>query len=140
MATAFTLIFVVFFNGEDCIQTDRVVGHEPIGVSFGPQIEVYYLILFWTLLTVVLMYLITKTPFGRMSNAVRDNAERAAFIGYNVRHVRCIAFTLSAMFAGAPYIHPFHAPKTLVFLMRAVHFAQSCKLQLVWCTAHDVPL
>ncbi len=101
MATAFTLIFVVFFNGEDGIQTDRVVGPEPMGISFGPQIEVYYLILFWTLLTVMLMYLITKTPFGRMSNAVRDNPERAAFIGYNVRHVRWIAFTLSAMFAGA---------------------------------------
>ena len=101
MATAFTLIFVVFFNGEDGIQTDRVVGPEPIGISFGPQVEVYYLILFWTLLTVILMYLITKTPFGRMSNAVRDNPERAAFIGYNVRHVRWIAFTLSATFAGA---------------------------------------
>ena len=101
MATALTLIFVIFFNGEDGIQTDRVVGPEPIGISFGPQIEVYYLILFWTLLTVSLMFLLTKTPFGRMSNAVRDNPERAAFIGYNVRHVRWIAFTLSATFAGA---------------------------------------
>ncbi len=101
MATALTLIFVIFFNGEDGIQTDRVVGPEPIGISFGPQIEVYYLILFWTLLTVALMFLLTKTPFGRMSNAVRDNPERAAFIGYNVRHVRWIAFTLSATFAGA---------------------------------------
>ena len=40
MATAFTLIFVVFFNGEDGIQTDRMVGPEPFGVSFGPQIGV----------------------------------------------------------------------------------------------------
>ena len=45
MATALTLILVVFFNGEDGIQTDRVVGPEPMGISFGPQIEVYYLIL-----------------------------------------------------------------------------------------------
>ena len=44
MATALTLIFVIFFNGEDGIQTDRVVGPEPIGISFSPQIEVYYLI------------------------------------------------------------------------------------------------
>ena len=101
MATALTLLFVVFFNGEDGIQTDRVVGPEPFGVSFGPQVEVYYLILFWSVLTVALMYFLTKTPFGRMSNAVRDNPERAAFIGYNVRHVRWLAFSLSAMFAGA---------------------------------------
>jgi branched-chain amino acid transport system permease protein len=101
MVTAMTLIFVVFFNGEDGIQTDRMVGPEPFGVSFGPQIEVYYLILFWVLVTVALMYSITKTPFGRMSNAVRDNPERAAFIGYSVRRVRWQAFALSSMFAGA---------------------------------------
>jgi len=101
MVTAMTLIFVIFFNGEDGIQTDRMVGPEPFGISFGPQIEVYYLILFWVLVTVALMYIITKTPFGRMSNAVRDNPERAAFIGYSVRRVRWQAFALSSMFAGA---------------------------------------
>jgi branched-chain amino acid transport system permease protein len=101
MVTAMTLIFVIFFNGEDGIQTDRMVGPEPFGISFGPQQEVYYLILFWVFLTVALMYIITKTPFGRMSNAVRDNPERAAFIGYSVRRVRWQAFALSSMFAGA---------------------------------------
>ena len=47
------------------------------------------------------MYLLTKTPFGRMCNAVRDNQQRAEFVGYNVRKVRWLAFSLSAMFAGA---------------------------------------
>ena len=47
------------------------------------------------------MYLLTKTPFGRMCNAVRDNQQRAEFIGYDVRKIRWIAFSLSAMFAGA---------------------------------------
>ena len=101
MVTAMTLIFVLFFNGEDGIQTDRMVGPEPFGITFGPQIEIYYLILFWCVITVALMYIITKTPFGRMSNAVRENPERAAFIGYSVRRVRWQAFALSSMFAGA---------------------------------------
>ena len=101
MVTAMTLIFVIFFNGEDGIQTDRMVGPEPFGITFGPQIEVYYLILFWCIVTVALMYIITKTPFGKMSNAVRDNPERAAFIGYSVRRIRWQAFALSSMFAGA---------------------------------------
>ena len=47
------------------------------------------------------MYLLTKTPFGRMCNAVRDNQQRAEFVGYNVRKIRWLAFSLSAMFAGA---------------------------------------
>ena len=101
LVTALTLIFVVFFNGEDGIQADRVTGNEFLGFTYGPQSEVYYLILFWCIISVSMMYLLTKTPFGRMCNAVRDNQQRAEFVGYNVRKVRWLAFSLSAMFAGA---------------------------------------
>lgn len=101
MVTAMTLIFVAFFNGEDGIQADRWVGPEPFGITYGSQIQVYYLIAIWCFLCMAAMYLITKTPFGRMSNAVRDNPERAEFVGYNTQRVRWLAFSLSAMFAGA---------------------------------------
>jgi len=101
MVTAMTLIFVAFFNGEDGIQADRWVGPEPFGITYGPQIQVYYLIAIWCFICMVAMYAITKTPFGRMSNAVRDNPERAEFVGYNTQRVRWLAFSLSAMFAGA---------------------------------------
>ena len=101
MVTAMTLIFVAFFNGEDGIQADRWVGPEPFGITYGPQIQVYYLIAIWCFIAMVAMYAITKTPFGRMSNAVRDNPERAEFVGYNTQRVRWLAFSLSAMFAGA---------------------------------------
>jgi branched-chain amino acid transport system permease protein len=101
MVTAMTLIFVAFFNGEDGIQADRWIGPEPFGITYGPQIQVYYLIAVWCFIAMVAMYAITKTPFGRMSNAVRDNPERAEFVGYNTQRVRWLAFSLSAMFAGA---------------------------------------
>ena len=100
MITAMTLIWVAFFNGEEGIQTDRMIGPEPFGVSFGPDIEVYYLIAAWSFLCIVAMYALTRTPFGRMSNAVRDNPERAEFIGYNTQRVRWQAFALSSFFAG----------------------------------------
>ena len=101
MITALTLIFVVFFNGEDGIQADRILEIQPLNISFGPRIEVFYLILFWCLIATAVMYFFTRTPFGRMSNAVRDNPQRAAFIGYDIRKVRWQAFALSSMFAGA---------------------------------------
>ena len=66
------------------------------GFRFGQQIEVYYLIVAWMLVCVALMYLQTKTPLGRVANAVRDNPERAAFIGYNARWVRTLQLTLAA--------------------------------------------
>ena len=100
MATALTLILVTFFNGEEGIQTDRWVGPEPLGITFGPDIQVYYLIAIWCAIAVIAMYALTKTPFGRMSNAVRDNAERVQFVGYSTHRVRWMAFTLSSFFAG----------------------------------------
>jgi branched-chain amino acid transport system permease protein len=89
-----------FFGGEDGIATNRVKLSPFLGYKFGPQIQVYYLIAFWCFICVVLMYALTRTPFGRMSNAVRDNPERAEFVGYSTQRVRFQAFVLSAMFAG----------------------------------------
>jgi branched-chain amino acid transport system permease protein len=46
------------------------------------------------------MYAFTRTPLGRILNAVRDNPERVEFIGYNTQHVRYISFIISGFFAG----------------------------------------
>ena len=73
LATALTLILVTFFSGEEGVQTDRWIGPEPLGISFGPNIEVYYLIAAWCFAAIIAMYALTRTPFGRLSNAVRDN-------------------------------------------------------------------
>jgi branched-chain amino acid transport system permease protein len=48
----------------------------------------------------LLMYWFTRTPLGRMCNAVRDNAERVQFVGYNPQVVRFLAFCASGFFAG----------------------------------------
>jgi branched-chain amino acid transport system permease protein len=100
MMTAMAFILISFFNGEEGIQGDRFIGPEPFGITYGPGIQVYYLIGVWCLIAMIAMYAITKTPFGRMSNAVRDNPERAQFVGYNTQRVRWLAFSLSSFFAG----------------------------------------
>jgi len=46
------------------------------------------------------MYRFTRTPLGCMCNAVRDNAERVQFVGYNPQVVRFLAFCVSGFFAG----------------------------------------
>lgn len=97
---ASALMFPGFFGGESGVGTDRVLGPAILGIDFGTQIQVYYLIAFWVLVSVAGMYLLTQTPLGRIANAVRDNPERAAFIGYDPRQVRYLMFMLSAFFAG----------------------------------------
>ncbi|MBN9078264.1 MAG: branched-chain amino acid ABC transporter permease [Rhizobiales bacterium 65-79] len=94
------LILRSFFGGEEGISTDRTDLIQPFGLTFGPQIEVYYLIGAWCFVSMAAMYALTRTPFGRICNAVRENPERARFIGYNTQTVRFIAFSLSGLFAG----------------------------------------
>ncbi|MBU1193360.1 MAG: branched-chain amino acid ABC transporter permease [Proteobacteria bacterium] len=100
LIAASALLLPGFFGGEEGVSTDRMVENTITPFDFGQQIEVYYLIACWMLLCIVLMYLQTKTPLGRVANAVRDNPERAAFIGYNTRMVRTIQFALASFFSG----------------------------------------
>jgi len=95
-----SLILPSFFGGEEGVSTNRTRLLHVLGWNFGPQIQVYYLIAAWCFVCAVLMYALTRTPFGRMCNAVRDNAERVQFVGYNPRIVRFIAFSLAGLFAG----------------------------------------
>ena len=43
---------------------------------------------------------ITDSPFGRVLTVIRDNPERARFIGINVRAYRLAAFVVAGFFAG----------------------------------------
>jgi branched-chain amino acid transport system permease protein len=97
---ACSLMFPEFFGGEGGISANRVMGKPVLGISYGPQIQVYYLIAFWLFISTAAMYAFTQTPLGRIINAVRDNPERAEFIGYSARWARYLTLILSAFFAG----------------------------------------
>lgn len=97
---ASSLMFPEFFGGEGGVSGNRVVGPKPFGITFGPQIQLYYLIAVYTFICTAAMFAFTRTPLGRMLNAVRDNPERVEFVGYDTQKVRYIAFIISAFFAG----------------------------------------
>ncbi|RZL02749.1 MAG: branched-chain amino acid ABC transporter permease, partial [Rubrivivax sp.] len=95
-----SLMLPEFFGGEGGISGNRVVGEPVLGISFGSQTQLYYLIAFYCFVCTVLMYAFTHTPLGRMLNAVRDNPERVEFIGYDTQRVRFISFMIAGFFAG----------------------------------------
>ena len=97
---ACSLMFPGFFGGEAGIAGNRVYGSPLLGISFGPQIQVYYLIAFWLFISAAAMFALTQTPLGRLANAVRDNPERAEFIGYDTQRVRYLMMMLAGFFAG----------------------------------------
>ena len=103
MVFAATLMFPGFFGGEAGISGNRTAGGPFLGIdglTFGPDIQVYYLIAAWTFGCMIAMYALTHTPLGRIANAVRDNPERVEFIGYDPQRVRWIMLVLSGFFAG----------------------------------------
>jgi branched-chain amino acid transport system permease protein len=103
MVFAASLMFPGFFGGEAGIGANRTAGPPLLGIAgltFGPDVQVYYLIAAWTFASMAAMYALTHTPLGRIANAVRDNPERAEFVGYDARRVRWIMMMLAGFFAG----------------------------------------
>ncbi|MGE5513266.1 MAG: branched-chain amino acid ABC transporter permease [Bacteroidota bacterium] len=70
------------------------IGNLRIGDKF------YIVVLVLVALSFAAIRRIIDSPFGRMLTTLRDNTERAQFIGVNVRLYRLIAFALAGTFAG----------------------------------------
>lgn len=85
------------FGGESGISAMRAPAW---GLTFGSTVQVYYLTLAWVLLSLGLLYFHSLTPAGRLTLALRENAHRLRFLGYDVHGLGVSAFTISAMFSG----------------------------------------
>jgi branched-chain amino acid transport system permease protein len=60
----------------------------------------YYYVLVVFAISVVLMWLIVHSPFGKALQAIRDNETRAAFLGLRIRRFRWMSFLISGTFTG----------------------------------------
>jgi len=93
-----------WFGGDAGVAIDRASGPRFVssiaGWSFGPAREAYALIALWCVVATVAMCALSRTPFMRVANAVRDNPVRAAAIGCYPSRVRYGVVVLSAFFAG----------------------------------------
>lgn len=85
------------FGGEAGVSSFRMPAW---GFDFGSTIEVYYLVLVWVAVCVLLLFLLTLTPFGRLTLGLRENSHRLRFLGYNTHALGTVVFAISAMFAG----------------------------------------
>lgn len=93
------------------------------------SMQTYYLFL---LTTVVLatagLWWLLHSRFGRIFEVIREDAERATFLGTNVAGYRILAFVISgavAAFAGALY-----APWTRIVTLEEIHWLQSLQPML----------
>jgi len=68
------------------------------GLTIGARF--YLLTLALVAVSLAVLHQIVRSPFGRMLTTIRDNPERAAFIGLNVRAYQLAAFVVAGAFAG----------------------------------------
>jgi branched-chain amino acid transport system permease protein len=62
--------------------------------------QFYFFVLFFFSLTVLLIYRITRSPFGLVLAGIRENHVRTEFAGLGVKRYRLAAFVVSGAFAG----------------------------------------
>jgi ABC-type branched-subunit amino acid transport system ATPase component/ABC-type branched-subunit amino acid transport system permease subunit len=100
------LLYVAAFEADTITGGDNGIHGIPIPDFLNDPTRVYYFVLAVVAAGAALLYVITRSPFGSALNAIRENRQRAAFIGLRVRAYELAAFTIAsslAAVAGALY-------------------------------------
>ena len=79
---------------------ERVAGVLPFLGGYRTSDHFYFLTLVLVALCFWILQRIVGSPFGRMLTTIRENPERAEFIGVHVRRYELVAFVLAGTFAG----------------------------------------
>lgn len=101
-------VYYIFYQWESVTGGEN--GLRGINVSninlFGFEIDIlnpvnkYYVMLAIVAVAVWLFSRILASPFGAVLETIRENDKRAAACGYNVNHIKLVAFVLSGAFCG----------------------------------------
>lgn len=94
LAWSFARIGVTFTGGDFGIQNIRMPS------ILSSLNRTYYFILVVSGICLTILYLIVKSPFGRMLESTRDNPQRSESIGINVKTHRIIALVIASLVAG----------------------------------------
>jgi branched-chain amino acid transport system permease protein len=100
------LLYVAAFEADTITGGDNGIHGIPIPNFLNDPARVYYFVLAIVAVGAAVLFIITRSPFGAALTAIRENRQRAAFIGLRVRAYELAAFTIAsslAAVAGALY-------------------------------------
>jgi branched-chain amino acid transport system permease protein len=95
-----SLIWVIAFRWYALTGGDDGIHGIPIPDFISSTTSSYYFVLIILGICLVLLYLILKSPFGSTLQAIRDNPERCAAVGINVRRHQLKAIVIATFFGG----------------------------------------
>ncbi len=85
------------FGGEAGITSIRMAWG-PIG--FQKLIDVYYFTLAWTVIGILLLWFLQRSPLGTVIRGIREQEERVRFLGYDTHALKTLVFAISAGVSG----------------------------------------
>jgi ABC-type branched-subunit amino acid transport system ATPase component/ABC-type branched-subunit amino acid transport system permease subunit len=94
------LLYSLAFNWYAVTGGDNGIHGLEVPDQLTDYTTLYYVVGAVVALCLVLMLLLTRSPFGAALAAIRENRERARSIGINVRAYELAVFTIAATFAG----------------------------------------
>jgi ABC-type branched-subunit amino acid transport system ATPase component/ABC-type branched-subunit amino acid transport system permease subunit len=94
------LLYSLAFNAYGFTGGDNGIHGIVIPDALTDYTTMYYFVGAVVAVCLLLMFLLTRSPFGAALLAIRENRERARSIGINVRGYELAVFTIAAMFAG----------------------------------------
>ncbi len=72
----------------------------PMPSIIGSTVGAYYFTLIVSLISLAIMYMVVKSPFGRVFQAIRDNPARSEAVGVNVMRHQLVGQVIACFFAG----------------------------------------
>jgi len=95
-----SLIWAIAFRWYSLTGGDDGVHGIPMPEFISSLKSSYYFVLVLLTVCLILMYMILKSPFGTTLQAIRDNPERCAAVGINVRRHQLMGIVVATFFAG----------------------------------------
>ncbi len=75
-------------------------GRPSFGLDLGNEVTFFYLVLAFLAVSMMLMYVLVRSPFGRSLTGIRERELRMKMLGYNTWLHKYIAFIIAGGFGG----------------------------------------
>jgi branched-chain amino acid transport system permease protein len=95
-----SLIWAIAFRWYSLTHGDDGIHGVPVPDWISSTSGAYYFILSFSVLCLIAMYIIYRSPFGTTMQAIRDNPARCSAVGINVKRHQLTAIVIATFFAG----------------------------------------
>ena len=75
-------------------------GRPEFGISLSDDLNYFYLVLFFFVLSLAALYVLVRSPFGRSLVGIRERELRMRILGYNTWLHKYLAFVIAGAFGG----------------------------------------